>query len=59
MGIRNLSVPASAIGPLKVMIRSLTLSELTGYMHQLVDSSSEASVRRWIANWAHDHNVTV
>lgn len=58
LGIRNLSVSASAIGPLKAMIRSVDLSALAHYLPYAVQSS-EDSVRHWLAAYARDHNISV
>ncbi len=58
VGVRTLSVSASAIGPLKAMIRSLTLSNLTDYVHYLLNST-EPSVRQWLAAYARDHGIVV
>ena len=58
VGVRSLSVSASAIGPLKAMIRSLTLSELEKYMDYLLQSS-DPSVRNWLQAYAFDHGITV
>lgn len=58
VGVRSLSVSASAIGPLKAMIRSVTLSELEEYVKYLIDSE-EPSVRRWLASYASDHKIAV
>ena len=58
LGVRNLSVSASSIGPLKAMIRSVTLAELGDYMRYLA-SLSEPSVRHWLAAYARDHGVEV
>lgn len=58
VGVRSLSVSASAIGPLKAMIRSIELSQLAAYMDYLT-SLSEPSVRQWLAGYAKDHGVGV
>jgi phosphotransferase system enzyme I (PtsP) len=58
VGVRSLSVSASAIGPLKAMIRSVNLSELTSYLHFLL-GSSEPSVRHWLSAYARDHDIAV
>lgn len=58
VGVRSLSVSASAIGPLKAMIRSITLSEVTPYVRYLL-GSSEPSVRSWLEAYARDHGVIV
>ena len=56
VGVRTLSVSASAIGPLKAMIHSLTLAELTEYLNYLL-SSNEPTVRHWLATYARDHGI--
>jgi len=58
VGIRSLSVSASGIGPLKAMIRSVTLSELSNYMAYLLESSGP-SVRQWLSAYARDHGVVI
>lgn len=58
VGVRSLSVSASAIGPLKAMIRSFTLAELEKYMGYLLQSS-EPSVRNWLQAYAQDHGIVV
>lgn len=58
VGVRSLSVSASAIGPLKAMIRSMNLSEVTTYLHYLL-GSSEPSVRHWLAAYAKDHDIAI
>jgi phosphotransferase system enzyme I (PtsP) len=57
-GLRSLSVSASAIGPLKAMIRSMNCAELTLYMQYLL-TLPDASVRQWLAAYARDHAVAV
>lgn len=58
VGVRSLSVSASAIGPIKAMIRSVTLADLTEYMQYLL-TSSDPSVRHWLASYAGDHKIVV
>ena len=58
VGVRSLSVSASSIGPVKAMIRSVTLSELDKYMRYL-GTLSEPSVRQWLAAYARDHGIMV
>src|SRR4029077_13714224 len=48
VGVRSLSVSASAIGPVKAMIRSVTLANLSEYMEYLL-TASDPSVRHWLA----------
>lgn len=56
LGLRAISMPPSAIGPVKSMVRSLNVAELAKYINLLCDST-EASVRRQIEEYARDHNV--
>ncbi len=58
LGVRSLSVSASSIGPLKAMIRSVTLSDLSVYLTYLL-SLPESSVRQWLASYARDHGIIV
>lgn len=58
VGVRSISVSASAIGPLKAMIRSLNLAELEKYMAYLLQSS-ESSVRNWLQAFAIDHGINL
>ena len=58
VGVRSLSVSASSIGPVKAMIRSVTISELGEYMRYL-GTLSEPSVRQWLAAYARDHGIMV
>ena len=58
VGVRSLSVSASSIGPLKAMIRSVTLSEVNEYMNYLM-TSSDPSVRQWLAAYARDHGIII
>lgn len=56
LGLRSISMPPSAIGPVKAMVRSLNVAELSKYINLLCESS-EPSVRRLIEEYARDHNV--
>lgn len=58
VGVRSLSVSASAIGPLKALIRSLTLGDVTSYITYLTQSS-QPSVRSWLAAFAKDHGIKI
>lgn len=58
VGVRSLSVSVSAIGPLKALIRSVRMPEITAYMNFLLQSSSP-SIRHWLASFAHDHGIKV
>lgn len=58
VGVRSLSVSASAIGPLKAMIRSATLTECRDYLTYLMGSSGP-SIRSWLSAYARDHKIVV
>jgi phosphotransferase system, enzyme I, PtsP len=58
VGVRTLSVSASAIGPIKAMAGSVHMGELTRYMDYLLTLSGP-SVRQWLSSWATDHGVTI
>ena len=58
IGVRSLSASASSIGPLKAMIRSVNLSQVTEYMSYLTQSS-DSTVRYWLSAYARDHGIIV
>ncbi len=58
LGFRSISMPPSRIGPVKVMVRSLHLGDLEGFMDQLVDLPDH-SVRPHLKSFAHDHGVAI
>lgn len=58
LGFRNLSMAPSAIGPVKAMIRSLTLTDLERYLEQL-RTASVHSVREKLREFALDHGVII
>jgi len=58
VGVTSLSVSASSIGPLKAMIRSVTLSELREYLTYLT-ASPQPSIRHWLSAYARDHGIKV
>ena len=57
VGARSLSVSASALGPLKAMIRSMDVEQVTAYMQYLADSD-DASLRHFLSAYAKDHGIT-
>jgi phosphotransferase system enzyme I (PtsP) len=57
-GLRSLSMPPSSIGPVKSMVRSLHLEELTKYV-DILCNSPEPSVRRMLEEYARDHKVAL
>src|SRR5690606_34120511 len=58
VGIRNLSVSTTAIGPVKAMIRQTVLSSLAAYVEYQLDSG-EASLRHVLSAYAKDHGIPV
>ena len=58
LGVRSLSVSAVAIGPLKAMIRSMSVSEFTPYLDYITTLSEQTS-RQWLVNYARDHEIIV
>ena len=58
LGLRNLSMPATAIGPVKMMVRSLNSAVLAGYLKNLLDSP-EPSLRDKLHNFAQDHGFVI
>ncbi len=58
LGFRRISMPPSCIGPVKVMVRSLHLGDLAGFIDQLLDLPDH-SVRPHLKSFAHDHGVAL
>lgn len=58
LGFRTLSVTASAIGPIKQAIRSVTMGELQPFVRSLILQPAE-SQRARIRAFAHDHHLAV
>jgi len=58
VGLRSLSMPPSAVGPVKTMIRSLKMDHLQSYVQGLCESS-EPSVRRQLEDYARENGVVV
>ena len=58
LGFRTLSVTATAVGPIKTMIRSLHAEASQGYLGEIADRP-EHSLRRWLEAYARDHEVLV
>jgi phosphotransferase system enzyme I (PtsP) len=57
VGLRAISIPPSAVGPIKMMVRDLNVEDLSGYLEPLIDSS-EHSLRNRLQNFARDHGVS-
>jgi phosphotransferase system enzyme I (PtsP) len=58
LGYRSLSLPPFAVGPVKTMVRSVTVSALEDYITSLF-ASTETSVRSKLRAYARDHAVTL
>ena len=58
MGLKNLSMPAASVGPVKRMLRSLDLEHFHGYLQNFLDSSSH-SLRDKLRNFAQDHDIAI
>lgn len=58
LGFRRLSMTPSSIGPVKAMIRSLSVDDLSQYLHSL-DGLAEHSLREKLREFAVDHGVMI
>jgi phosphotransferase system, enzyme I, PtsP len=58
MGIKNLSMSAASVGPVKRMLRSLDLEHFQQYLGNFLDSSSH-SLRDKLRNFAQDHDIAI
>ena len=58
IGFRRLSVPPAAIGPVKMMIRSLNLEEIKPFVDDLL-SRSDHSIRYDLRTFARDHGIRI
>src|SRR5258708_29273348 len=58
LGFRTLSLAATAVGPVKTMIRSLDAGALARYLDEIGDRPAH-SLRRWLEGWARDHAVAL
>lgn len=56
IGIETLSLPASAIGPTKAMIRTVSFGELRDEVYRLMAQNSQ-DMRASLKNWADSHAV--
>ena len=57
-GLRSLSMPPSAVGAVKTMIRSLDISELQRFLETMHGEASH-SVRKQLEAFARDHGVII
>ncbi len=58
LGFRTFSMAATAIGPVKTMIRSLDAGALARYVDE-IGQRPEHSLRRWLEAYARDHAVSL
>lgn len=58
IGVERLSVAASAIGPLKAMVRSLTFSAVRDRVNTLIDGA-DPDMRGALSGWAADEAVEI
>ena len=58
LGLRTISMPPAAIGPVKMMVRSADVGQLTDYVASLL-GSPDHSLRGHLLNFAQDHDVTI
>jgi phosphotransferase system enzyme I (PtsP) len=58
VGVRNFSVPASSVGAMKALVRSVALPALEEFVPCLLHSS-EATIRHQLAAYARDHAIAV
>jgi len=56
LGFRRLSMSASAVGPVKMMIRSMTLSQLENYLQKQM-SKANHSLRPILRQFAKDRGI--
>lgn len=56
LGFRKLSIAPAAVGPVKMMIRSLNLSSVEPYLAELL-SRSDHSIRDELKTFAKDHDI--
>jgi phosphotransferase system enzyme I (PtsP) len=58
LGLRSLSLSPPAIGPVKMMIRSLAVGPLASYLLTLVDLP-DRSLREKLRDYARDHRIAI
>jgi phosphotransferase system enzyme I (PtsP) len=58
LGLRRLSVSPPCVGPIKMMIRSVTLSSLSDFVARLC-RCEQRSVREDLLSFARDHGIVV
>ncbi len=58
IGVRSLSMSPGAIGPVKAMIRSLDLNEVTGFVASAL-ARPDQSLRETLRLFAADHAIEI
>jgi phosphotransferase system enzyme I (PtsP) len=58
LGLRSISMTAAAVGPVKMMVRSLNLEALEAFMARLYDLPDH-SCRAQLEGFASDHGVVI
>jgi phosphotransferase system enzyme I (PtsP) len=57
-GLRHLSMPPAAVAPVKIMVRSLDVADLTSFLEAVLERDP-FSLRELLRNYARDHGVAV
>jgi phosphotransferase system enzyme I (PtsP) len=58
LGFRSLSLSATALGPVKTMLRSLDAGELKGYLDE-IGERTDHSLRPRLEAYARDHSIAL
>ena len=58
LGLRSVSMPPSAIGPVKSMVRSLDVAIVSHYLESLYELPDH-SVRSKLSDFARDHQIAL
>ncbi len=56
LGLRNLSLPTTSLGPIKAMIRSLRIEEIESFLRELMELDA-LSIRPQLETYARDHGL--
>ncbi len=59
LGIRSLSMPAAAVGPVKEMVRSLDCSNLSGKLNAILDKCSPRPIREELTTLAKKTGIKI
>ena len=58
LGFRSLSMSATSVGPVRAMVRSLNLSEVTPYVLGMLDYDV-STIREYLRSFAHDRSIAL